>query len=480
MMRSKRRIHLLSIEGNFYSKLNNFDRLISVINHFGCNVRQLQLSRINFSFKIFPKFLQALNLMSNLEKISLLYVEGISMLKENFELRLYKLKEIESYGSTYEFLRIFNCLPPGILKKVKLHNFENLGSGSRPEKLFENQQNIEEVHSHKGLFQLLNLAPLNLKTLIINDKVDIGSALKNQKSLRKLSIECIESGDLKLISESPALEELKASVNGLPSAEFADFKRLKNLKKLDVACSRNVNEALDFLQHQRLEELKIYCYSSVSEETMTALGRQLPMLRKLHLYTRSPFDIINSILRHFHNLEILEFDNRFYDDEILEQFTYQEGLVNQKLKNLSFKTKFIFNDFPKLIACCKKLEELETFAISDVESIRDVLISQPHLKKLKLSLDSWNLNWCQPMTRNFLDVLEQHGRQLKHFQCVVERFDNDASIDRMRGVFGNQFSIIAVQPCMNLYPVKYFLMMTNDIKEIEKMKRFNPSLITLI
>lgn len=479
-MNSRRRIFRLSVEGSFirkYRKFNGFqtERLSSIVHNFGLCVKQLYLSSIELSNEL----VSTLNLMPNLEKICLLYIEDTGIADKDVKLNVHKLAELESMGSSESVLRVFNLLPSGVLRKIKLHQFESLSSSDGATKLFENQSNIKEIHLDKRFHQLVDFQLLKLTTLKLSDKVKLETTVKGQNEIVELCLlGGVENGDLKLISiELKALQDLKAVVDGTLSAEFDYFSKMKNLKKLDIGWYseyqniENVSESLSFLHQNSLVELKLHCCLPLTEAILVALGTSAPMLMNLHLHTNSPLNILNTVIRYFINLEVLEFENRFYDEDF-DHFVYQD-LLNQKLKKMTIKTRNRFKDFPKLVGCCKKLEEIDTSVVSDVQSLRDVLENQPSLKKLRLLIDSCSSNCFHQISREFIDTLETSGESLNHFQCVYESFEKGISLEMLQtsSVFCSQFSFIITKVCSDSIPLRSsILLMTNEIDEVKKLK----------
>lgn len=481
MMSSKRRITRLSIEGGRYrsSKFCDFQmiRMKLVLNHFGLRIKRLDLISIGFS----ENLVDALNLMPNLEKIYLLYVVDEGIYDNLVELNLHKLKELESMGCSEAVLKVFHFLPSGVLKKIKLHQFENsetVADGGI--KLFENQSNIKDVHLDHRFHQLINFDRLKLRSLILSSKVKQDTIIQGQNELKELSLAGVNEGDLKLISsELIALEDLKVCPDEwLNAAEFNDFYKMKNLKKLEISWQTSdftvdsiINDSLSVFHHSSLVDLKLYGFTRLSDSTLKSLGIHAPMIRSLHLHTKSPLNVINVVIQHFSNLETFEFDNRFDDGENLDFFSFQEGIVNETLKKITIKTRCSFTSLPILVGCCPKLEEVDTFVISDTTSLRALLKQRNTLKKIRLTMDSSESRKFQQMSFEFIRALKTYGKNLVHFQCVYEEFKDVIEFLKKKSVFGSQFSYIAVKESTDTCPqcASYTLMMTNEADEIKKL-----------
>ena len=327
--------------------------------------------------------------------------------------------------------------------------------------------------STKVFVKLLNFVPLKLTTLILTDRVELESIIREQNKLVNLSIAEANSRDMNLIcSKLRALKTLKiVNTGGMTSSDFYNFSKMKNLNQLDIGWSQDIaekiNESLISFQNISLVDLKIHCCLPLSDEAIESLGKNAPMIKNLYLHTKSSFNVINAVIQHFKNLETLEFDNRYPDGQ-QEQFVHDDGLENYKLKKLTIKTTCSFNDFPKLVGCCKKLEEIDGFVVSNEEALRAVLANQVTLKSLKLRIDSWSSKWFPEISQEFISALKTHGKQLTHFQCVFGNYEDGMSLNLLQKEFRDQFSFIITQGCNDSCPLKSnTLMMTNSIEEIK-------------
>lgn len=115
--------------------------------------------------------------------------------------------------------------------------------------------------------------------------------------------------------------------------------------------NETIDTSLSLVASQSLTNLKIRCnQNELTENTIKQLAINCPELKQFHLESVSTPKIVNTIVKHFVNLESLKF---LMTGRQINSYVFEEGLTNDKLKSLctdgSSKIKSL--GFSKLIGC---------------------------------------------------------------------------------------------------------------------------------
>lgn len=395
------------------------ERFTEIIKHFGRHIKHLTVKYVHIT-----NIVRMLSFMPNLEKIFLHRISDSkyntdSACDSNLKLNLNKLKEIKSSFCNEAVINIFQALPPGVLRKIDLtmHDLSN-SSPQHVMKLFEFQQNIEEVETTERFAKLIEFEKMKLKKLKLWGENNLNRILNGQIRITKLDLSSIKAGELKIVyNELVSLQELKIGhAENLSSFELADLFRFKNLAKLSIEfdedAQEQINASLSFAKSETLTELYLECLSSsvfVTESTLAHLGKNMPDLRILSLKSNSTLNSLNAIVRHMQNLEILHFTKSFLAPG--EQFIFEEGPSNEKLQELCISGDFsdTIEELPKLIGCCKNLKMLS------------LTLGQPKI--------------------DFFELLKKHGTNLSRFECICSIGDDGVAFREMiHQKFKAQFS----------------------------------------
>lgn len=438
-----------------------------------------------------------LNFMPNLKRFESCYIyddeNGSTQTYSEIVLNLKSLENFSTHHSAEQFIRMFNALPAGALRKISLINC-NIPEGDVASKWFANQKGIKEVEATENHMKYLDLTRSKLTSLTIFSSNGEIEPIKGQDQIKSFRLELcahlnIEKRYVEKISrEMKALEKLSIQFGDCEQIfsgdELSQISGLQNLKSLDLSWHyfgfgadnpvSQINHALSTLKHGGLTELELYCRSKLDSLSFESLGSNVPQLKNLKVRSALSANQINVILGHFSNLEILDFETVSYPR--YEKYVFKDGLVHEKLKSLKFKFDKIdgkpekkFKDLPKLFACCKNLEKLQTSFCDDEKTLRNVLITQPNLRSLRLfiyfSYDKWGdvPKIFLVMSKGLVDVLLNEGKNLNHFEAYIKRFDDEITPASLKETFKNRFKYIDF--CGTL------CMMTNVDEEVKKFKR---------
>jgi hypothetical protein len=340
MLQSSRKFDKLKIENKafrFNKKLSQLqvNRLAKVIDRFNSNIKTFEIIWIQAE----SNFVQLLNTMPHLTKITLNHVMTRDITHE--QINLPKLREIESIGSSVATLDMFKSLTPNVLKKLKASfpMFQLLHSEET--KLFENQQNIEELEVHSiflrilntRTYRLLDLNTLKLSLLEIQRgggmmttffKAPLDGVIEGQDHLK--TFKCftkLEENKLKLICNYlKSLEILAIECDGIQSEEFADIVKLKNLKQLHLCWCFDgfpdkVNKSLLTIKSESLTELSLSCNmvneyfeKSLIASTLISIATNCPQLKCIRFSPYFKVFGIGAMLQKFPKIEFVDHDNK--------------------------------------------------------------------------------------------------------------------------------------------------------------------------
>jgi hypothetical protein len=448
IMHSKRRFESLAIIRRIFDEsgeLRNvcLERLTQVIERFGKDIKELFISCIELPLNL----VKLLNNMPKLEKIKFASIVSNSNKIADGEVKLHKLKKFESYECSADVLRIFNNLPPGVLRELHLERTDF--NSDQVIQLFSNQHNITKIKADKNLARSFDWSQVKLKWLTVCDVEDLTNILKGQNELEYFGGGKVNEASLKMIcNQLKSLVELH--LDNVESQGIPELSKLRNLKILTIRCNaatnEEVNSFLSFVNSSSVEKLSIECWkASLLESTIVKLSSNFPHLRELRFATESSINILNTILHSFQNIVVLDVEPNFFfrRDEVLDEvITYQEGLKHEKLKKLKIGNwKGIFNkDLAKIIGCCTQLEELEMQIVLKPNDLREILNHQPNLKSLLLEANSHH-----EFSHEDISALKQNGKKLLKFNCSSCIFN--VTLVKLREGFMEQFSFIEIEDC---------------------------------
>lgn len=441
MIISERRINRLCISCPY--KFDNDKHFMEIVEHFGRDIKQLDMSRVQVNHN----FLDFLNLMPNLVKINLNNVNGDVSLNE-LKLKLNKLKEVQSSECPAEILEVFNALPPGVLEKVELMWYPSEENDFHENhllsdiNLFKNQQNIKEITAHSYL-NFINFKQLKLTSLLYEDfsSFRLQEQMQGQNKLTSLSSHSFQDGDLKFIcNELKSLVLLNGAFYNISSSEFSEISKLKKLKNLRVSwiaggfVDDKVNESLFVMQSESLTDLEINC-DKVMNSAVAQLGVNCPNLQRFNLETKASFNTLNMIIKNFKNLRCLVFrggpdedDRNFYDAEALRNdcYVFRQDLRNRKLRKLNISGWCEdYQDLPKLISCCINLKVFKTTLYISPRMLQKILLSNLKLEKLHLFTE-FRFDNPQPhhkVSHKTIEILKKVGKKLHYFYCEFKEFE---------------------------------------------------------
>lgn len=221
------------------------------------------------------------------------------------------------------------------------------------------------------------------------------------------------------------------------------------------------------LKHAGLKSLNLNvpCYTGINLEmplsAFATLGTNLPQLKELNFISVSTVNVVNSIIQFFPNLERLEFDNTVRDEPDL--YVFQDGLVHENLKTLKIlESSREEQNFPQLIACCKKLEKLVTTLCKDGACLMNVLTLSPNLDAISLvTPDGFRPD--RVITLEYVSALKSFGKKLTKFHTDYARFDG-VTAESLKKDFEHQFSYMNLGKSFSMAG----LLLTNDASVNER------------
>jgi hypothetical protein len=424
MMKSKRRICSLAISSESFDndQMNSLeaDRLVKVVRYFSFSITNIELSGNVLSIEV----LKLLNLIENVEKVSLLNIENCQIKAFDQQLNLNKLKEIFSSNCSENVLKIFNSLPAGVLHKIHLKfNNDMLPDVNQSIELFKNQHNLKEVWVNSRFVQLMNLKIMKLTSLRLHaTKVSLEGVVNGQNEITSLIVnEGLLKNDLSLICiHLKSLKELDMSASETEISKFADISKLLNLKKLKISFpnseNSNFNESLSLITNESLVDLDIYSYhNELLEPTLTSIGLNCPRINKLKIQSRSTMNILNPIINYFPLLTELQLNGLM--EKVEKPFAFEACQYHQNLKKMTLNGPISENqNFIKLLQSLLNLQELKTSLPVSGKFLEQILTTRPELKSLELAPE-WNLiNSKHKTTREFVEALKKHGSNLEVFR----------------------------------------------------------------
>lgn len=452
IMKSKRRVKRLSISSNKFQP-SGLDRLTQVIKNVGKDVKILKVYHI-----VLPRnFVELLNLMPNLEKITFFEVRESEKFFVMGNLELRELKKVRILSCQPKIFVFFNYLPPGVLKKLCFTRSDDDFDSS--DKFFMNQNNIREIKADEVLAKCFEWSKVKLKEIVLTGKEFpnhvMEKVLMGQDELETATIfNKISEFSFNLICNE--LKSLVAlTIFDIPKAidRRPNFSNLHNLKFLELTLSstseisdKYFNSFLSSLRNKSLENLrlKFEAYSMgihLTVLTMTQVGLNLPLIKNLFIDSQSPIDSINAIIKNCENLEDLEW--RSHNSEI---YTFEKGLRHEKLKKLQIKAYRVVddkNDLPKLIGCCVKLKYVYFCFTMHEKFLSEAFRLQQNLKTLLVSCDDWD-EQAVKLTLGTIKTIKENGKRLEEFFVFPCVFEDEITSEIVAEEFKDQFKIIKI------------------------------------
>lgn len=443
MLNSQRRVECLEV----FSKrvvasleTEHENQLSSIVRHFGHDIKQVELRNIH----LLPSTINLLNLMPNLEKIKLRTVKLVKYKNYKLpELNLHKLAEVESEECYEGLLTIFNGLPDGVLRKVKMSNFGKSSKVDKVSGIFENQFNIEEISTQVQFIKLMNTKEMKVKSLQLLTKLPIASYLEGMTELTNLSVDVLSEGDLMFICNNlRSLEKLNIQeANQLKSFEFCELSKLERLEQLALSFYLNeetTNDSIACINASNVVDLNIRCCAKAFDSTISALCLNMPQLKKLKFTADEvSSNVVNIFINGMQELEALELKETVTH---LSDYIFPEGLKHKKLIKLTTPNSLaISSNSLQLLQCCESLRELTTMLYSSSDLLTQLLVALPRLEKLQLTPAHDSLG---DMLESYVHVLQAHGRNLQHFSYSFFSLTSDVTLEILQEEFGNQFSKI--------------------------------------
>jgi hypothetical protein len=447
LMNSNKKIHKLMLTTTDYrnSRIDsNIEKISKVIEHFASDVQELYLRDIVMTMEVFSLF----NLMPNIQKLTLYFVHFEDLLvPEDFSLNMFKLKELEIDGNISSKIgfKVLDRLPDNVLHKITLDSLSQFKNG----KFFENQQNIKEIVADDDNYELLNFRRYKLLSIVFPYfHQSLEEIVNGQDELTLFSSgviggDGIPADDLRLIcQELISLQELSIYLSrSIPISCFQEFSKLKKLKKASLMFCNciDINEKLSLIQVESLQELYFYFEMPLLEATLIQLSLNCRRLRTLRLTTNDSLNLINKILLHFPQLEILSFfevssRRRRAKNLPIDKFVFTFNSQHLNLKHLHIgnytSSQNCHEMLPVLVNCCKSLEEFSTEMKLDLETLQEILQTRPNLKSICFTTNSENNLKLIAIIKNFgknLENLHFYGKDVTTMDKMIEEFKDQFS-----------------------------------------------------
>lgn len=420
---------------------------ISIIKKFSATIKYL---RFESHFLSMSDFLEILSFVPNAEHLvfeSLSTEQSYRAVKEppqkkrriesnNEDLKLLQLKILTFKDCKDEFLAVFNRLPAGLLRELKLDNL-NLDD---LKVLFKRQTNIKKlimkgfidhfqrqfmplIHPQVApdIFDSLQLESIEWRHNAYNSNIDtILSKQTKLKSLKLLDERVNEDLMNVIVNQLTELEIFSMNVSKPPVAAFVNIKKLKNLKDLTLRSDEDRSmtpfEQFAQLDNSRITTLDMRYIIDMSVELISALAKSVPNLKVLRFSCDSDYRIFNAIMTNFNFVEVLQFDPfatyfNHYQQNDVNNHLMQGGCFNPNLIELSvnytlpYKRPFL----KKLIADYPNLKKLVLESMYPFTAPQFRLILNGFSKMQSLTF----LSGASKLKIDDLDYIKEHKNNLK-------------------------------------------------------------------
>lgn len=309
--------------------------------------------------------------------------------------------------------------------------------------LLENQPNIKDVSVHSTMMNQVDWKQLKLTSLTINGWTAIGEVIKGQNELKHLSVnKTIYHDDFLFIcSELKLLESLDIWTENILPSNYEKMSNLQKLKKARIFMSLSETPSIQFIRSYSLTDLEINCFNATpNSDAVVKLGLRCPNLKNFKLSANVTFNFLNMIVENFCKLESLSliFDSR-------SAYEYKDGLQHENLKSMFIQSAYSdCQQLPKLLKNCRKLEEFSTSLTLNASFIQDLLMIQPNLKSLSLTMPYTDYT-SRKVNKEFILTLSNFGRNLNSFHFIQFRFEGGVSSQTLREAFKDQFKDIKMK-----------------------------------
>lgn len=421
IMNSKRRIQKMKINkehlfSHKWLKLH-IGRLTEVIEHFGSDIKELELSFLKLSLKAFS----LLNLMPNVQKVKLFCVFFNEAVPDDFNLKLSKLTTLDIQICPKEVLEVFNNLPVDVLRKLTLgviFYFHDTSQKST-RKYFGNQRKIKEMISCPRSANFVNLQMKLTSLELKSEEIKVSGVINGQDELTSLKVKGVYNSVSKdftfVCNELKSLELLEFDVDNVPWTEFQEIAKLRKLKKASFKCySQNIVGCLSHIRSESLQELEVDCYKTPLNDAVIELSLNCKNLRTFTLRSLSPPIIINTILLLFPKLKSLSFEICPIDPVYAFPNGFQHfNLTKLQIGNyisLSRRSLQITQNFLELVSSCKNLESFSTSLEFDENSLTELFQALPKLNSLCLRQHG-------EVNEEIISTCHDHGMIMESFYC---------------------------------------------------------------
>lgn len=321
--------------------------------------------------------------LSHLESIHLIEVET-PPIQEDFILNLHNLREVEIRAhDSFNTSMLFKNLPPGILHSAHVMSFIGHESKSKP---FANQHNIRSLVVNEHSARHFHFENLKLESIEAIGPIKLAEVLKHQVELKALKA-AIHSGDMEtVLTHAKSLHELKiVSVGNHPSEnDFKALARFPKLVRLELiyhpSCDGQfVNDSIGWPTSATVRELNVFCHHPLSKHALAEVGRDLPGLDHLTLFSHSSINGINIVLQNHSKLKFLSWKSNSRPDPRPDFYYYQDGLHQKALEELVLEQPIdAHKDLPRLIHNLTNLKSFRHRSFDNV--IQGVLEARPDVK----------------------------------------------------------------------------------------------------
>lgn len=379
--------------------------LISIIKRFSTTINHLTITWFNGDLTT-SHLLKMLSLIPNVECLVINNIRSTGRTPQqpsetevsNIDvLKLQQLKILELCDVSDEFANVFNFLPAGVLKELRLRRI-NLNV---LDVLFKRQTNItklklfpikETATLPDNIFDNLNMESFELKHCSITN---LSTLLSKQTQLKSLKMHFViiddDFGNF-VASQLNELQSLSMHVADTPLAvtveKIIKLKGIKNVSLQFGPNSMNQLESLSLIHCPQITGLHL-CDQSLALEVnlIKDLAKSLPNLKVLKINEVCQPDVFEAVISHVNFVEILEIHyNAWFIPSI------PSGSLNPNLRELSidFWGMIEFPDtscLEKLIQICPNLKKLTVSGITLTSSLfRQIIDGLTKLETLMISL----------------------------------------------------------------------------------------------
>lgn len=415
-------------------------RLSEIFAKFCKSIRKITF---NFTAVSEPDLIRLLNLLPKLEEIAI----DVSLCKpsKHPQNRLGSLKNVKSFICKVECSQLILEIPDGVLTTLSFHSSLHDAAPSKQllQSILGNQKNIEDLNFDPENVDLEALKKFKLKKLRLVRNHHAIAILKDQPLLTSLNMQqSLTNDEFFEVTSLGHLSALTVDVKNIERELLEGLNCMNGLKELAIGINPiTQGQMFNNIELEKLEKLTLTTTTNSKIEAIFAkLSSNYPNLKHLSVNYASTQDMQNFL--GIINLNSLTIDMLSQSRVVPTDLILNE---NENLKTIQVKRgdechASLLNFITKMSPNIQKLHLNNNF-VKDVDTLIEILASCNRLSYLTIN----NQKQVLEVNAQFVKIIKDQGKNLKHFEICKVKADNTFNLDKLKSFFEVQFENVTIE-----------------------------------